>query len=59
MNIFSIVFLFDLGLRSRTFSAKMNNALHFLKSLKPGNAKRLCLYGHMSSHTEFQLQIMF
>ena len=48
----------DLGLRSRTFSLKINK-LHFRKPLKHGNDQRLCLYGQMSSHTEFQLQIMF
>ena len=49
----------DLGLRYRTFSQKIISRLHFLKSLKRGNVKRLCLYGQMSSHIEFQLQIMF
>ena len=33
--------------------------IHFLKSPKRGNCLTLCLYGQMSSHTEFQLPIAF
>ena len=32
----------DLGLRYRTFLKKLISWLHFLKSLKRGNVKRLC-----------------
>ena len=49
----------DLGMRSRNFSLKINVAYILPKSLKRGNIKRLCLYGQMSAHTKFQLQIMF
>ena len=42
----------DLGLRSITFSSKINKlpTLIFLKSIKGGNVKnkRLCLYSQMS-----------
>ena len=49
----------DLGHRSRTFSLKIKSCLHFLKSLKRGNILRMFLYRQTSSHTEFQLHIMF
>ena len=58
VNIFCHFNCTDLGLRSRTFSLKVK-LLHFLKSLKHDSVERLCLQGQMSSHTEFQLQIMF
>ena len=32
----------DLGLRHRIFSQEIISLLHFLKSLKRGNVKRLC-----------------
>ena len=62
MNIFYTYFFStfnctdpDLGLRSRTFSLKMNNFNHSSMAM----FKDCVLYGQLSSHIEFQLNIMF
>ena len=49
----------DLGLRFGTFSLKINNLPTFSEITQAWQCFKLCLYGQMSSHTEFQLQIMF
>ena len=41
------------------FLRKLTSCLHFLKSLKCTNINKLCLYGQMSSYTEFQFPITF
>ena len=47
----------DLGLRSRTFSLKIK--LPTFSEITQRFIKDCVLYGQMSSHPEFQLQIMF
>ena len=48
----------DLGLRSRTFSLKINVA-YISEITQTWQCLKIVLYGQMSSHTEFQLHIMF
>ena len=49
----------DLGLRSRTFSLKIYKLPTFSEINQVGNVQKLCLYGHIISHIEFQRHIMF
>ena len=49
----------DLGLRSRTFSLIIIYLITFSEITQAWQCLRLCLYGQMSSHAEFQLQLMF
>ena len=44
---------------SRTFSLKINKLTTFSEITQMWQCLKLCLYGQMSSHTEFQLQILF
>ena len=57
MNIFSIYISTaqtDLGLRSSTYSLKINKLPTFPEITQAWQCLRLCLYSQMSSHTEFQ-----
>ena len=49
----------DLGLISRTFSLKINKFPSFSELSQGSQCLKIGLYGQMSSHTEFQLYIMF
>ena len=49
----------NLGLRSRTFSLKINKLITFSKIAQVWQCLKIVFYGQMSSHTEFQLQMMF
>ena len=43
----------DLGLCPRTFSLQINMLITFSEITQAWQCLRLCLYGQMSSHTEF------